>query len=86
MDYMKYKLTKESIRFIELCQKHVLKEEITIESYNMMTDVKIDFLKNIMEVERTNNFMRNRFFNRVNNILKINSLIHSCYWSKKVNV
>ncbi|HHX17440.1 MAG TPA: hypothetical protein GX727_01105 [Clostridium sp.] len=86
MDYMKYKLIKESIRFIELCQMHVLEDGMEIKLYNMMANIKINFLKDMMKSEETNFFLKSRFFNKINNILRIDSLIHSCYCSKKANV
>ena len=83
---MKYKLIKESIRFIELCQMHVLEDGMEIKLYNMMANIKINFLKDMMKSEETNFFLKSRFFNKINNILRIDSLIHSCHYSKKANV
>lgn len=86
MDYMKYKLIKESIKFIELCQMRVLKDGMPIELYNMMTNIKINFLKDMMEVEKSTSFLKKRFSSKINSILKINSIIYSRNYSKKANV
>ncbi|AUG56019.1 hypothetical protein [Acetivibrio saccincola] len=86
MDYMKYKLIRESIRFIELCQMHVLENRMEIKMYDAMTNIKINFLKDMMEEEKTNTFLKGRFFNKINDLLRIDSFIHSCYCSKKANV
>lgn len=86
MDYMKYKLIKESIRFIELCQMRVLENRMEIKLYDSMTNIKINFLKDMMETEKTNIFLKGRFFNKINNILRIDSIIHSSHCSKKANV
>lgn len=86
MNYMKYKLINESIKFIELCQMHVLKNGMTIDLYNVMTDIKIRFLKDMVKTEESDILLRDKFFNKVDNILKINSLIYSNYYSKKANV
>ncbi|TYQ14803.1 UNVERIFIED_CONTAM: hypothetical protein Cloal_1182 [Acetivibrio alkalicellulosi] len=85
MEYMKHKIIKESLKFIELCQTNVILGEMSVETYNMLTDVKICFLKNMFDKEITNLYLRNKYLNRTKNILKTNNLIHFRYCSKKAS-
>jgi hypothetical protein len=49
MEYIKEMLLKETIRFLELCQKLKLEGKITEENYYSMTKIKFNFLDNIIK-------------------------------------
>lgn len=77
MEYVKRKLLNESVRFIELCQTYVLKGKINVETYNSLSDIKLDFIKDMMEAEKAHIYYDVRFSDRINNLFKTNSLIYN---------
>ncbi|MFZ5986425.1 MAG: hypothetical protein ACOYWZ_04775 [Bacillota bacterium] len=76
MEYLKHRLLRESVRFIEMCQIYVLKGKINVETYNSLSDIKLDFIKDMLESEKTRIYFDRRFSNRINNLFKTNSLIN----------
>lgn len=76
MEYLKHRLLNESIRFIEMCQVYVLRNKITKEKYSEFSDIKIDFIKKILEIEKKNIYFDKKLSKRINNILKTDKLIY----------
>lgn len=75
MTYTKIKLLSESVKFIEACQGNVLNGKINIYTYNLLSDIKIDFLKNFLITEMYDIYIDRDFLNRIKKLFTINYLI-----------
>ncbi|ODM27184.1 hypothetical protein [Acetivibrio mesophilus] len=82
MEFIKRKLLNECIRFIELCQSYVLDGRINVETYSSLSGIKISFIKDMLEREKTSIYFDRDFSRRINELFKKNSLIYEM--SKKV--
>ncbi|ABN53598.1 hypothetical protein Cthe_2396 [Acetivibrio thermocellus ATCC 27405] len=81
MEFLKRKLLNECVRFIELCQSYVLDGRINVDTYNSLSNIKLNFIKDMLEKERSNIYLDRDFLKRINKLFKINSLI--CEMSQK---
>ncbi|NLL04933.1 MAG: hypothetical protein GX270_03920 [Clostridiaceae bacterium] len=77
MMYAKIRLLSESVKFIELCQGNVLNGKINICTYSLLSDIKIDFLKNFLNTEMSDLYIDRDFLNRIRKLFTINYLIKS---------
>lgn len=68
-------LLSEAVKFIELCQINVLSGKISIENYDMLSNMKIKFLKNFLREEVLVENLDSNFLKRINNLFVINNLI-----------
>lgn len=75
MASIKNGLLSEAVKFIELCQINVLSGKISIETYEMLSNMKIKFLKNFLREEILEENLDRDFSIRINNLFVINNLI-----------
>lgn len=75
MTYAKIRLLSESVKFIEVCQGNVLNGKINIYTYTLLSDIKIDFLKNFLTKEMYDIYIDRDFLNRIKKLFTINYLI-----------
>jgi len=73
--YTKRRLLSESVKFIEICQGNFLSGKINTATYALLSDVKIDFLRNFLETEIYDVYIDNDFLYRIKNLFAINFLI-----------
>lgn len=75
MDYVLERLLREILKFLEMCQKKALKNEIDCESYLSLTKTKIDFISYVLKKEHESIVLTRDFRRRINNLYVNNSLI-----------
>lgn len=75
MTYAKIRLLSESVKFIEACQGNVLSGKINIYTYTLLSDIKIDFLRNFLITEMYDIYVDRDFLNRIKKLFTINYLI-----------
>lgn len=75
MTYAKIRLLSESVKFIEACQGNVLNGKINIYTYALLSDIKVDFLKNFLTTEMYDIYIDRDFLNRIKKLFTINYLI-----------
>ncbi|OPZ94826.1 MAG: hypothetical protein BWY74_00262 [Firmicutes bacterium ADurb.Bin419] len=75
MVHVKKKLLSESVNFVELCQGNVLSGRINLETYNLLSYVKINFLKNYISSEIQELHIDRDFSKRINNLFAVNNII-----------
>ena len=73
--YSKIRLIRESVKFIETCQGNVIKGKINISTYALLSDLKINFLKNFLMAEMYEVYFDRDFSNRIKKLFTINYLI-----------
>jgi hypothetical protein len=57
MRYAKYRIIKESVKFIDSCQKSALEGKISVECYRQLIGSKLIFLNEILKEEEGNLFV-----------------------------
>jgi hypothetical protein len=57
MGYAKYRIIKESVKFIDSCQKSALEGKISAECYRQLIGSKLIFLNEILKQEEGNLFV-----------------------------
>lgn len=75
MASVKKVLLSESVKFIELCQGNVLSGKINIETYNLLSNMKIKFLRNFLKEEVLEVNIDRDFSKRINNLFVINNML-----------
>ncbi len=75
MAYVKKKLLSESVNFIELCQGNLLNGRINLETYNLLSYMKINFLRNFINSEKQELHIDRDFSKRINNLFTVNNII-----------
>lgn len=68
-------LLSESVNFIELCQGNLLSGRINLETYNLLSYMKINFLINFINLEKQELYLDKDFSNRIKNLFALNNLI-----------
>ncbi|WP_010246593.1 hypothetical protein [Acetivibrio cellulolyticus] len=72
---VKNRLLSESVKFVELCQGNVLSGRINLETYNLLSNCKINFLRNFISLEKQEIYIDRDFSNRINNLFAVNNMI-----------
>lgn len=52
MEYIRDRLLKEIVKYLEICQDYFIRNEIQLDEYYSLTNVKFDFIENMLESER----------------------------------
>lgn len=81
MENMVERLMWETVRFLEICQEQVLGHKICIGDYIKLTSNKFEFVKNLMEEEKTELFLDKNFNSKLNTIFENNHFL--CNYHKK---
>ncbi len=68
MEYLRDRLVRESIRFMEICQLYYFNEKISLDDYRSMTEAKKSFINNIMKTENSSVFMNKEIKSRLEKI------------------
>ena len=77
MRRLKNRFLSESVKFIETCQGNVMDGKIDVHTYNLLSAMKIDFLRGFLKTEISNVHMDSNFSNRIKNLFDTNRLIKS---------
>jgi hypothetical protein len=77
MRHLKNRFLRESVKFIETCQGKVLDGKIDVHTYNLLSDMKIDFLKGFLKTEIKDVHIDSNFSSRIKNLFATNRLIQS---------
>lgn len=75
MACVKKRLLSESVNFIEVCQLKVLSGKINIATYNLLSDMKIDFLRDFLKAEMYDVYIDRDFSSRIKRLFTVNCLI-----------
>lgn len=75
MASVKKGLLSEAVKFVELCQVNVLSGKISVETYDLLSNMKIKFLKNFLREEVLEENLDRDFSKRINNLFVINNMI-----------
>lgn len=57
MEYCKYAIIKESVKFLNNCHKSVIDGEISVEYYKQLVGNKFSFLNEILKEEEGNDYV-----------------------------
>ncbi len=78
MEYLRYRLIKETVKFLEICQRYLLNGEISLEAYHTLTDSKLRFISSFLNTEKQNIYIDEALGTRINNLItgqyKINAM------------
>lgn len=77
MELLREELLSEIVIFVELCQKYVMAGKIDHENYCSLTDIKLNFIKYIIEDEADKIPLDDVLYARIRNICTNDFLIHS---------
>lgn len=75
MEYIKYKLLKESVRFIETCQTCALNGVINRETYSSLVNIKLEFLRNMLKYDKLKFCFDKKFSSRLEGIFKTDNIL-----------
>lgn len=75
MEYIKYKLLNESVRFIETCQICALKGVINRETYSSLVNIKLEFLRNMLKYDKLKFCLDRKFSSRLEGIFKTDNIL-----------
>jgi hypothetical protein len=76
MEYLKNMLLRESVRFIEMCQIYVFKGKISLETYISLSNIKLDFIKDVLVTEKKDMLIDKKFSNRIAKLIKVDNFIY----------
>lgn len=75
MACVKKRLLNESVKFIEVCQIKALSGKINIDTYSLLSDMKIDFLRDFLKAEMYDLYIDRDFSNRLKRLFTVNCFI-----------
>ena len=82
MEYIKKRLLEESVRFIELCQVYYLKGRIDGHTYNSLTGIKLNFIRDILKKERIDICVEKKILEKINSLFVVDK--KSITWTGKL--
>jgi hypothetical protein len=77
MEYIKKRLLEESVRFIELCQVYYLKGRIDGHTYNSLTGIKLNFIRDILKKERIDICVEKKILEKINSLFVVDKKINN---------
>ncbi len=77
MEYIRDKLLREIVKYLEICQDYFFKKEIQLDEYYSLTNVKFNFMESILESERRYIVKNNELEARLKNLYYTDSYIYN---------
>ncbi len=85
MEYIRERLLKEIIRYLEICQDYFIRSEIELEEYYSLTNVKFSFIENILNVEGRYIAINNNLESKLKRLYYTDSCIYNVQKSASGN-
>jgi hypothetical protein len=77
MEYIRDKLLREIVKYLEICQDYFIKKKIQLDEYYSLTNVKFNFIESILESERRYIVKNNELEARLKKLYYTDSYIYN---------
>lgn len=76
MEYTRDRLIREAVKYLEICQECFFKSEIEVDDYYSLTNVKFNFIENVLEDQDRHIFISNDLRTRLKRLFDTDSCIY----------
>lgn len=86
MENLSITILKEAVYFLEICQEHVFNGKIPANLYFSLSDLKIKFIKDVLENNKKSILLNPDFNSRLENVFENDIFIYNNIENKKLHM
>jgi hypothetical protein len=81
MEYIRDRLIREAVKYLEICQDYFFESKIEVDDYYSLTNVKFNFIENVLEEGNKQIFISNDLKKRLKKLFDTDSCIYAAKMS-----